>query len=132
MCRVQGRSEIKVGLAILLFIGAASGFGAEPVPVASAKGSAEGVRPWWVGKNKNAFLKTPKPPIPDKLRSVVAGSQDIHPNAIVQLTIDHGKIVATPVGGNSVLANYLAQWIQNRWIANPKLTGTFTLPMNFR
>jgi hypothetical protein len=132
MCGVRCQSEIKIGLAFLLLVGAVNVFGAGPTPASSPKTSVEGVRPEWVGRNKHAFLKSPKPPIPDQLRSVVAASQDMKYNAVVRLTIDHGKIVATPIGGNTVLANYLAQWIQNHWVGDPRLTGTFTFPLIFR
>jgi hypothetical protein len=113
-------------------VGAVNVFGADPTPATNPKTSVEGVPPEWVGRDKHPFLKSPKPPIPDQLRNEVARSQGVKPNAIVRLTIDHGKIVATPIGGNPVLANYLAQWIQNRWVADRRLTGTFTFPMIFR
>src|SRR5580692_3218225 len=102
MCGVRCQSEIKAGLAILLLAGAANVFGAGPTPASSPRTSVEGVPSEWVGRNKHAFLKSPKPPIPDQLRSVVAASQDMKYNAVVRLTIDHGKIVATPIGGNTV------------------------------
>src|SRR5580704_12094454 len=130
MCGVK--SGIKTGLAFLLLVGAVNVFGADPTPATSPKTSVEGLPPEWVGRNKQPFLKSPKPPIPDQLRNEVARSQGMKYNAIVRLTIDHGKIVATPIGGNTALANYLAQWIQNHWVGDPRLTGTFTFPMIFR
>ena len=133
MSGVRYQSEIKIGLTFLLLIGTVNVFGAAPTPATSPKtSSVEDVPPEWVGQGKHPFLKSPKPPIPEQLRNEVARSQGMKPNAIVRLTIDHGKIVATPIGGNTVLANYLAQWIQNHWVADPRLTGTFKLPMSFR
>jgi hypothetical protein len=132
MCGVRCQSEIKAGLAILLLAGAVNVFGAGPTPASSLKTSVEGVPPEWVGQGKHPFLKSPRPPIPYQLRSEVARSQGMKPNAIVRLTIDHGKIVAAPIGGNPVLGTYLARWIQNHWVADPRLTGTFTFPTTFR
>ncbi len=132
MCVVRCESEIKIGLAFLLLVGAANVFGADPTPATSPKTSVEGVPPEWVGPNKHPFLKSPKPPFPAHLRSEVARSQGMKYNAVVRLTIDHGKIVATPIGGNTTLANYLAQWIQNHWVGDLRLTGTFTFPTIFR
>ena len=132
MCGVRCQSEIKNGLAFLLLLGAVNVFGADPTPATSPKTSVEGVPPEWMGQGKHPFLKSPKPPIPYQLRSEVARSHGMKPNAIVRLTIDHGKIVAAPIGGNPVLATYVARWIQNHWVADPRLTGTFTFSRNFQ
>jgi hypothetical protein len=122
---------MKFGLAFLLLV-ALNVFAAEPTPTTGPKTSAGGVPPEWVGRDKHPFLKVTKPPFPFLLRNEVAATQGMKYNAIVKLSIDHGKIVATPIGGNSALANYLAQVVQSQWIADPRLTGTFTLPMKFR
>jgi hypothetical protein len=85
MCGVRCQSEIKIGLAFLLLVGAANVFGAAPTPATSPKKSVEGVPAEWVGRNKHPFLKSPKPPIPKQLWNAVAGSQDVKYNAVVRL-----------------------------------------------
>jgi hypothetical protein len=54
-------------------------------------------------------------------------------NAIVKITIDHGKIVSVvPSGGNEAVSKYLADTVQKTWVADPRMTGTFTLPNKFQ
>jgi hypothetical protein len=132
MCAVRCQSEIKFGLAFLLLVVAVKVSGANPTPATSPKTSLEGVPAEWVGKDKHPFLKVTKPPFPVLLRNEVAATQGMKYNAIVKLSIDHGKIVATPIGGNSALVNYLARVVQSQWVADPRLTGTFTFPTKFR
>jgi hypothetical protein len=54
-------------------------------------------------------------------------------NAVVKVTIDHGKIVSVvPSGGNPALSRHLASVVQKTWVADPRMTGTFTLPTKFQ
>lgn len=78
------------------------------------------------------FLKAPKPPFPEALKREVMATRNMEYNAIVTLTIDHGRITATPSGGNPALAKHLAWAVQKSWVADPRLSGTFTLPFKFQ
>ena len=78
------------------------------------------------------FLKTPKPQFPYNLTREVIATRNREYNAIVRLTIAHGKITATPSGANPALAKHLAWAVQKYWVADPRLNGTFTLPIKFQ
>ena len=127
---MQCRSGIRLAVGGLLLARAASLFAADLAPAESPHVSP-GVPPEWVGKGKHPFLKSPKPPFPNKFQREVVETGDMKYNAIAKLIINHGKIVAVPIGGNHNLAQYLASWVQKHWAADPRITGTFTLPMKF-
>jgi hypothetical protein len=79
------------------------------------------------------FLKATKPPFPKSLVREVAATRNMKYNAIVKITIAHGKIVSVvPSGGNEALSKYLAETVQKTWVADPRMTGTFTLPNKFQ
>ena len=80
------------------------------------------------------FLKSPKPPFPYNLQREVVVTSNQRFNAIVKMTVDHGKIVSVvPCGGNPALAKHLADAIQKSWVADPRMSdGTYTFPLKFQ
>jgi hypothetical protein len=79
------------------------------------------------------FVRSPKPPFPYWLEREVLATRNLKYNAIVKLTIDRGKIVSVvPSGGNELLAKHLAWAVQKTWVADPRMNGTFTLPIKFQ
>jgi hypothetical protein len=79
------------------------------------------------------FLKSPKPSFPSELEKEVWMSRNLQYNAIFKVTVDHGKIVSVvPSGGNPALSRHLARAVQKTWVADPRMNGTFTLPVKFQ
>lgn len=90
-----------MALGFLLLVRVEPSFAADVVTAKRPSASAEGVPSEWAGKDKHPFLKSPKPPFPYSLLREVTATRDMKYNAIVKLTIDHGKIVAVPMRGKS-------------------------------
>ena len=77
--------------------------------------------------------RTPEPPFPYHLRSEIKATQGMQYNAVIKMTVTHGKVVnAWPSGGNAELSNYLADWVRQKWVFPAKMNGTLTLPIKFR
>lgn len=77
-------------------------------------------------------VKTPKPPYPTWILHGKIGERPTAHLVVVHIAIDHGKVVqAIPVSDNAALGNYVADWIQKKWIFTPEMTGTFKLPIYF-
>lgn len=118
----------------VISIWATRSFGTEPTPPASPPASANlQVTAHPHGSPAKFFLKSPKPPFPYHLERQVLATRNLRYNAIVKMTIDHGKIVSVvPAGGNPALAKHLADAIQKSWVADPSMNGTFTFPLKFQ
>ena len=107
------RKRQQISALIALFFGvvfATKLFGADPAPSANGAGLK--------------FLKAPKPPFPYGMEREVAATRNMKYNAIVKLTIDHGKIVSVvPSGGNEALAKYLAETVSRHSPGWPGASG---------
>jgi hypothetical protein len=124
--------KYRFSVAVILLTCAATGelFGTDPATARSPEGSTELAASAFVG-HKHAFLKTPKIPFPYYLERQVWGTRTMQYNAIIRITVDHGKITAVPSGGYPALAKHLAWSVQKYWVADPGLSGVFTFPMKF-
>jgi hypothetical protein len=78
-------------------------------------------------------ISTPKPPYPAwLLHGHRLGQRSSAQLVVVSIAVDHGKITQViPKADNKVLANYVADWIQKKWLFTPEMTGTFKLPIYF-
>jgi hypothetical protein len=78
-------------------------------------------------------ISTPKPPYPAwLLHGHRLGQRPSAQLVVVSIAVEHGKITQViPKGDNPVLANYVADWIQKKWLFTPEMTGTFKLPIYF-
>jgi hypothetical protein len=130
------KTQQQMSTLIALFLSSifvAKSFGADPAPSVSPQRYTHSDATASVNGVRMRFLKVTKPPFPFGRMREVEASQNIKYNAIVKITIDHGKIVrVVPSGGNEALSKYLAEIVQKTWVADPRMTGTFTLPNEFQ
>lgn len=107
--------------------------GAEPTAAASPEHQLQLSRTTTADGRPIKFLKSPKPPFPYGLEREVLATRNLRYNAIVKLTVDHGKIVrVVPAGGNLGLSQHLARAVQTSWVADPSMHGDYTLPLKFQ
>ncbi len=126
--------QIKTIIALLLSTAFATKlFGADPTPSGSSKEPTRSTVTTCTNAPPLYFRKATKPPFPWWLKREVLATRNLQYNAIVKVTIDHGKIVSVvPCGGNEALADHLASAVQKTWVADPRMNGTFTLPIKFQ
>jgi hypothetical protein len=126
----------KLGAIIAVFLLTVSTtqlLGADPTPSGNLKLSTQSSVGTSLLGDGSRFLKSPEPPFPWWLKREVLATRNIQYNAIVKVTIDHGKITSVvPSGGNEALAKHLASAVQKTWVADPRMNGTFTLPIKFQ
>jgi hypothetical protein len=113
-------------------VGTARLFGADTAPTETPKVSSQSTVTNSADNAGLRFLKAPRPSFPYWLKREILATRNLQYNAIVKVTIIHGKIVSVvPCGGNEALAEHLASAVQKTWVADPRMNGTFTLPIKF-
>ena len=131
---MEKQTQISTTLAVfLLAAGPTQLFGADAAPTGTPNVHTRSTVVGSAGLGRMSFLKAPRPPVPYWLKREMLATRNMKDNAIVKVTIDHGKIVSVVpcCGGNEALSKHLARWVQSSWVADPRMNGAFTLPIKF-